>query len=110
MQDNGVGQWFAAALAATLTHAVFEFHGHVAATALSGALLLGLLANPGYETMLRPLKRVPGVRLITKLAFGVASLALLAGVSGRTPVRHPASRPNFTGMISMVFFSMGAQI
>lgn len=69
-----------AALAATLTHAVFEFHGHVAATALSGALLLGLLANPGYETMLRPLKRVPGVRLITKLALGVASLALLAGV------------------------------
>ncbi|MEQ1748241.1 MAG: hypothetical protein ABL974_02380 [Prosthecobacter sp.] len=69
-----------AALAASLMHAAFEFQYHVPATALCGALLLGLLANPGFETMQRPLPRIPGARIITKLALGVASLALLASV------------------------------
>jgi O-antigen ligase len=68
-----------AALAATLVHAVFEFHYHVPATALTGALLLGVLANPGFEQMARPQRRLPGVRVLTKLALGASSLALLAG-------------------------------
>jgi O-antigen ligase len=68
-----------AGLAATMTHAVFEFHFHVPATALAGALLLGVLANPGFEQMQRPARRLPGVRMMTKLALGAASLALLAG-------------------------------
>ncbi len=68
-----------AALTATLMHAIFEFHYHVPATALAGALLLGVLANPGFEQMARPQSRMPGVRVLTKLALGSASLALLAG-------------------------------
>jgi tetratricopeptide (TPR) repeat protein len=68
-----------AALTATLTHAVLEFHYHVPATALAGALLLGVLANPGFEQMARPQSRLSGVRVLTKLALGFASLALLAG-------------------------------
>jgi len=68
-----------AGLAATLTHALFEFHYHVPATALAGALLLGVLANPGFEQMQRPLRRLPGVRVLIKVALGVASLALLTG-------------------------------
>lgn len=68
-----------AALTATLAHAVFEFHYHVPATALAGALLLGVLANPGFEQMTRPQRRLPGVRVLTKLALGCAALALLAG-------------------------------
>ncbi|MES2598100.1 MAG: O-antigen ligase family protein [Verrucomicrobiota bacterium] len=68
-----------AALAATLVHALFEFHYHVPATALTGALLLGVLANPGFEQMQRPLLRLPGVRVLTKITLGFASLALLAG-------------------------------
>jgi Flp pilus assembly protein TadD len=68
-----------AALAATLTHAVFEFHYHVPATALTGALLLGVLANPGFEQMARPQRRLFGVRVLTKLALGATSLALVGG-------------------------------
>ncbi|MDZ4289559.1 MAG: O-antigen ligase family protein [Prosthecobacter sp.] len=71
-----------AALVATLIHAVFEFHFHVPATALTGALVLGLLASPGFETggtEMRSL-RLPGVRLLTKLALLAASLTLLAGL------------------------------
>lgn len=68
-----------AALVATLAHAVFEFHYHVPATALAGALLLGVLANPGFEQMTRPQRRLPGVRVLTKLALGCAALALLVG-------------------------------
>jgi O-antigen ligase len=67
------------ALAATLVHALFEFHYHVPATALSGALLLGVLANPGFEQMERLQLRLPGVRVLSKIALGLASLALLAG-------------------------------
>jgi O-antigen ligase len=67
------------ALVATLVHAVFEFHYHVPATAMGGALILGLLANPGFEAMQRPLMRVPGVRVATKLALGLSACALLAG-------------------------------
>ncbi|GEP44881.1 O-antigen ligase family protein [Brevifollis gellanilyticus] len=68
-----------AAIAATLVHALFEFHYHVPATALTGALLLGVLANPGFEQMQRPLLRLPGVRVLTKITLGIASIALLAG-------------------------------
>ena len=69
-----------AALAATLVHALFEFHYHVPATAVTGALLLGVLANPGFEQMERPQLRLPGVRVLSKTALGLASLALLAAV------------------------------
>jgi len=68
-----------AALAATLVHAVFEFHFHVPATLLTGAIVLGLLANPGHEGAEHAPRRVPGVRLLTKLALALCSLALLAG-------------------------------
>lgn len=68
-----------AALTASLVHACFEFQYHVPATALTGALLLGILANPGFEQRARPPLQLPGVRLLTKLSLGLASLALLAG-------------------------------
>ena len=67
------------ALVATLVHALLEFHYHVPATAMGGALVLGLLANPGFEAMQKPLMRVIGVRVATKLALGCSACALLAG-------------------------------
>ncbi len=67
------------ALLATLVHALLEFHYHVPATAMGGALVLGLLANPGFEAMQRPLMRVIGVRVATKIALGCSACALLAG-------------------------------
>lgn len=66
------------ALAATLAHAFVEFHFHVPATAMMGAVLLGLLANPGFEQMQKPLRRIPGVRVMTKVLLGVSALILLA--------------------------------
>jgi tetratricopeptide (TPR) repeat protein len=70
-----------AALAATAVHAAFEFHFHVPTTALSAALVLGLLANPGFEgSPQQRALRIPGLRLVGKLALLAASLALVAGV------------------------------
>lgn len=66
-------------LAAAMTHAFFEFQFHVPATALAGAFLIALLANPGFEQMQRPQLRLPGVRVLTKVGLGLASLALLSG-------------------------------
>lgn len=68
------------ALVATLVHAAFEFHFHVAATALSAAVILGLLASPGFEGGEQAPARIPGVRVMTKLALCIASASLLAGV------------------------------
>jgi O-antigen ligase len=67
------------ALVATLVHALLEFHYHVPATAMVGALVLGLLANPGFEVMQRPLMRVIGIRVVTKMTLGCSACALLAG-------------------------------
>jgi O-antigen ligase len=67
------------ALVATFVHAVVEFHFHVPATALAGALLLGTLANPGFEQMALPQRRLLGVRVLTKLALGISALSLLVG-------------------------------
>lgn len=64
-------------LVATLAHAVFEFHGHVPATALLGAAWLGVLANPGIET---GSVKIPGVRLSMKFAQLALSLGMLAGL------------------------------
>lgn len=64
-------------LAATLTHAIFEFHGHIPATALLGAAWLGVLANPGIES---GSPRIPGVRLLMKFAQPALSVGMLAGL------------------------------
>ena len=66
-----------AAVVASLQHAAFEFQHHVPATALCGAMLLGLLANPGFENMQQSLRRAPVARITTKLALASAALALL---------------------------------
>lgn len=70
-----------AALAATLVHAVFEFHGHVAAIAVTGAIILGLLANPGIESDVFKSRRVWGLRFVMKLTMLAASAALIYGVA-----------------------------
>ncbi len=68
-----------AGIAATMIHAVFEFHWHVPATAITGAVLLGILANPGFEGPEHHPLRIPGARLAAKLAMIAASLAMIAG-------------------------------
>lgn len=74
-----------AALAATLTHAVFEFHLHVPATAVLSALVLGLLANPGFDQMQQTLRAVPGSRLVSKGFLVIASLAMMVGAAWYGP-------------------------
>lgn len=68
-----------AALAALLTHAVFEFHFHVPAVALTAAVMMGVLANPGFERGSHPSRRVPGVRALSKVALGACGLGLICG-------------------------------
>lgn len=81
MPSNGVALALGslAALAATMVHAIFEFHWHVAATAITGAVLLGILANPGFQGPEHKPRRVPGVRIGAKLAMIAASLAMITG-------------------------------
>lgn len=68
-----------AAVAATLVHAVFEFHLHVAAPVLVFMVALGILANPGYESDSRAQMRLPAVRWLAKALLIPVALALLAG-------------------------------
>ncbi|MGV3662062.1 MAG: O-antigen ligase family protein [Prosthecobacter sp.] len=70
-----------AALVATLVHAVFEFHGHIPITAILGAVVLGLLANPGIESEVFKSRRVPGLRLLMKIVMLAASTAMIAGAA-----------------------------
>jgi tetratricopeptide (TPR) repeat protein len=70
-----------AALVATLVHAVFEFHGHVAITAVCGAVVLGLLANPGIESDVFKSRRIWGLRLLMKIVMLAASAAMIGGAA-----------------------------
>lgn len=70
-----------AALVATLVHAVFEFHGHVPVTAILGAIILGLLANPGIESEVFKSRRVWGLRFVMKVVMLAASAAMIYGAA-----------------------------
>lgn len=70
-----------AALAATMVHAIVEFHWHIPAVAVTGAVLLGLLANPGFDSHTPQGARLPVVRLGIKLLAAAASLALTLGAA-----------------------------
>ncbi len=70
-----------AALVATLVHAVFEFHGHVPAIAILGAVVLGLLANPGVESEVFKSRRIWGLRFLMKIVMLAASAAMIGGAA-----------------------------
>lgn len=65
------------ALAATAAHALVEFQWHVGSLALWGAVLLGVLANPGFDVRAAMPRRMPWVRPILKGGVVLASAALL---------------------------------
>ena len=67
------------ALAATLGHAVFEFHFHVAAVVVAGSLVMGLLANPGFDLESVSTLRIPGARPLVKVMLVIVSLAMVGG-------------------------------
>jgi len=68
-----------AALVASLVHAVVEFHGHVAAIAILGAIVLGLLANPGIDSEVYKTRRIWGLRFLMKIVMLAASAAMIYG-------------------------------
>lgn len=68
-----------AALVAVLVHAIFEFHFHVPATAITAALLFGFLANPGFRSERRSPLRLPAVRLALKGGLVAAGVWMLYG-------------------------------
>lgn len=70
-----------AALVATLVQAVFEFQGHIPITALVGAILLGVLANPGIESEVFRPRRIWGLRFLMKIAMLAASAALVGAAA-----------------------------
>ena len=70
-----------AALLATLVQAVFEFQGHIPITAMVGAILLGLLANPGIESEVFKARRIWGLRFLMKVAMLAASATLIGAAA-----------------------------
>jgi hypothetical protein len=74
-----------APLAATLTHAVFEFHLHVPATAVLSALVLGLLANPGFDVLQQAPHPLSSIRLLGKGLLVLASLSMIGAALGYGP-------------------------
>ena len=81
LQSNGLGLTIGglAALVASVAHAALEFHWHIGSIAISTAVVLGILANPGFEGELTKPLRIPGVRLGMRLAVIGASACLLLG-------------------------------
>ena len=73
-----------AALVATLAHAVFEFHAHIPITAIVGAVILGLLANPGIDSEVFKARRVWGLRFLMKIVMLLGMK--MASVVTKTPV------------------------
>jgi len=67
------------ALAATMAHAVIEFHFHVPAVVLTISFLMGILANPGREKPVHKSLRVPGVRPLLKLVMLAAGGVMIWG-------------------------------
>lgn len=70
-----------AALVATLVHALFEFHAHVAVIAILGAVVLGLLASPGIESEVFKSRRIWGLRFLMKIIMLAACAAMLYGTA-----------------------------
>jgi O-antigen ligase len=65
------------ALTATAVHALVEFQWHVGSIVVFGAVMLGILANPGFEVPEKPARRLPGVRPLIKLSATAAAALLL---------------------------------
>lgn len=80
------------ALAATLLHAGFEFHFHVAATAITAAFAAGLLANPGFDAGEGSAIRLPKVRLLSKLVLIGASAWMIGGAVLLGPADYDAAQ------------------
>ncbi|MDB6139470.1 MAG: o-antigen ligase, partial [Verrucomicrobiaceae bacterium] len=81
------------ALAATLLHAAFEFHFHVAATAITAAFAAGLLANPGFDAGEGgSALRLPKVRLLSKLVLIGASAWMVGGALWLGPADYDAAQ------------------
>lgn len=68
-----------AALVATMVHAVFEFHWHVPAPAITGSIILGMIANPGFEAPSETPARIPGVRTVMKIGMILAGVVMITG-------------------------------
>ncbi len=85
------------ALAASLLHAGFEFHFHVAATALTAAFAAGLLANPGFDSGEGGAMRLPKVRLFSKLALIGASAWMVAGAVLLGPADYDGAMAQIAG-------------
>ena len=81
-----------AALIATLVHAVLEFHFHTGARVVLAAVLCGVLMNPGFNLESHTPLRIPGLRVVAKLALAAAGAALIGGVIRWAPADYAATQ------------------
>ena len=80
------------ALVACLIHAGVEFHFHVAATAITAAFAMGVLANPGFDSGEAETMRLPKVRLLSKLALVGASVWMVGGAVKLGPADYESAQ------------------
>ena len=80
------------AMAACLIHAGFEFHFHVAATAITASFAMGVMANPGFDAGEGGALRLPKVRLLSKLALAGASAWMVGGAVKLGPADYDSAQ------------------
>ena len=85
------------ALVACLVHAFFEFHFHVAATAITAAFVFGIMANPGFDAGEEPSARLPAVRLLSKILLIGASAWMVFGAVKLGPADYEAALAQIAG-------------
>ncbi len=83
------------AAAALIVASAFEFPMHLPAVAIPAAVLLGILANPGFKKFsYRPIRKA-GLRAIVKSGVAVAGCCLLYGGIRYLPAEYLFERSRF---------------
>jgi O-antigen ligase len=95
LQSNTLGLAIGAmaGLVGVLVHALVEFHFHVAAVAVTAAVLAGLLANPGFDAETQRI-RLPFIRPLSKVALLLAGAGLLFGSYQQAVADYAAAQAN----------------
>jgi O-antigen ligase len=96
LQSNSLGLALGAVagLCGVLVHAGVEFHFHVAATAITAAVLAGMLANPGFDAETARSIRLPLIRPVAKVALLLAGAGLLYGSYQQAPADYAVAQAN----------------
>ncbi len=87
-----------AAFVAALVQACFEFQFHLGAIMVTAAVVCGILMNPGFNAKSHSPLRIPGVRLVSKLALILGGGALVGATVRWAPADYAASQADLAAV------------